>query len=236
MHNKLKTLFELQKRDTRLAQIERSKEGLPQLVNEIQAEIDAESANLLSFQDSINKLNAHLLENSRQNDESQKFLEHSRDRRSQVTNNKEYEALINEIAFHEKQQSDCSGKKDLLVQEIAKNREAAEKAEENIKALSGRLETSRQQLEAKLAETVIEENELREQKKTLQSQLPLQLNRLYERIYAAKNGLAVAKADDGSCSGCHTRLPSQKISELKRYDSLVHCDVCSRILTLGMDK
>jgi predicted nucleic acid-binding Zn-ribbon protein len=81
-----------------------------------------------------------------------------------------------------------------------------------------------------MAETEIEEAALQKEKSNLMSQLPVQIIRLYERISKAKNGIAVAKADDGSCSGCHTKLPSAKLSELKRYDSLVHCDVCSRIL------
>jgi len=236
MHNKLITLYNLQIIDSRLHQIELSKEGLPQLVNEIQSEIDTENQNVRNFEESVNKLHTHLASTERLIDESKKVMDNSKERRTHVTNNKEYEALINEMAFHEKQLADSESQKILLTKESEKNSDAIAKARLNIQELEAKLVKSREQLAAKLAETVKEESELLAERTKLIADLPNQIIKLYERIYKAKNCLAVVKSDDGSCSGCHTRLPSAKLSELKRYDSIVMCDVCSRILTLGFSK
>jgi len=236
MHNKLVTLYNLQVIDSRLHQIELSKEGLPQLVNEIQAEITAEKQNISSFEDSVKKLHSHLISCEKLLDESKKVLNNSKERRTLVTNNKEYEALINEMAFHEKQLADSESKKTLLANEMVKNNDAISKATLNIQELEVKLVDSKEQLNSKLAETEKEDAELLVERSKLIADLPGQIIKLYDRIYKAKNFLAVVKSDDGSCSGCHTRLPSAKLSELKRYDSIVQCDVCSRILTLGFTK
>lgn len=236
MHNKLRTLYNLQQTDTRLVQIEHSKEGLPQLVNEIQNAITNENNSIISYNNSIDSLREHLMTVERKIDQSKDVLDNSKERRNHVTNNREYEALINEIAFHEKQLADSGDQKILLQKEIEKNLAAIENSKVIIKELDGKLDISKQQLTAKLSETEKEELDLKELRNKFISELPAQLIKLYERIFKAKHSLAVAQSDDGSCSGCHTKLPSQKLSELKRYDSLVHCDVCSRILTLGFSK
>ena len=54
---------------------------------------------------------------------------------------------------------------------------------------------------------------------------------LYKRIFNSKGKKAVVSGQDGFCGGCFTVLPSQKLSELRRMDSLVQCDACNRILT-----
>jgi len=236
MHNKLVTLYNLQVIDSRLHQIELSKEGLPQLVNEIQAEVTAEKQNISNFEESVKKLHAHLISCEKLIDESRNVLNNSKERRTLVTNNKEYEALINEMAFHEKQLADSESQKVLLGKESDKNSDAIAKARLNIQELEAKLVVSKEQLSTKLAETEKEEAELLVERNRLIADLPGQIIKLYDRIYKAKNCLAVVKSDDGSCSGCHTRLPSAKLSELKRYDSIVHCDVCSRILTFGFTK
>ena len=52
----------------------------------------------------------------------------------------------------------------------------------------------------------------------------------YERVRAGRNGVAVAEARDGFCTGCHVRLPPQAYNEVRTNEMLVTCENCSRIL------
>ena len=53
---------------------------------------------------------------------------------------------------------------------------------------------------------------------------------LFERISHGRKGIAVAEARDGLCTVCHVRLRPQIFNEVRRNDTLVQCDSCTRIL------
>jgi len=56
------------------------------------------------------------------------------------------------------------------------------------------------------------------------------LNR-YEKVLLHKNGLAIAPVLSGStCGGCYMNVTPQMHNAMKMYDSLVSCELCSRIL------
>ena len=153
-----------------------------------------------------------------------------------VTNNKEYEALVNEMAYRENLVEKLTIKISELDIALAQKNELIE---ENTKLLEEKvagLSEKQQQLDEKLAETADEEKKLAEKRNKLVAKIDKHLYNLYGRIYGSKNQAAVVPADEGHCGGCFTMLPSQKLSELKRGDSIVQCDTCSRILIYSFGK
>lgn len=52
----------------------------------------------------------------------------------------------------------------------------------------------------------------------------------YQRLRDAKQGMALAKIENGVCAGCHLALRPQAVIELKKYRALLTCDNCARIL------
>ena len=53
---------------------------------------------------------------------------------------------------------------------------------------------------------------------------------LFERVFKARQGIAVATAVDGHCSICHVRLRPQVYNTILRNDDIVQCDHCQRVL------
>jgi uncharacterized protein len=53
---------------------------------------------------------------------------------------------------------------------------------------------------------------------------------LFERVFKARQGIAVAPAVDGHCSVCHVRLRPQVYNTILRNDDIVQCDHCQRVL------
>jgi len=52
----------------------------------------------------------------------------------------------------------------------------------------------------------------------------------YQRLRDAKGGVAIAKIENGICTGCRLTIRAQAAIELKKYRSLLTCDNCARIL------
>ena len=57
----------------------------------------------------------------------------------------------------------------------------------------------------------------------------------YERILNNKDGLGIVKVIDHSCGGCFMHLTEQVLNELKKYEQIIACDKCARILYLADD-
>jgi uncharacterized protein len=53
---------------------------------------------------------------------------------------------------------------------------------------------------------------------------------VFDRVAYGRKGLAVAEARDGLCTVCHVRLRPQVFNDVRRNDSLIQCESCTRIL------
>ncbi len=60
--------------------------------------------------------------------------------------------------------------------------------------------------------------------------VPADLIDRYTRLRDNKAGLALAKIENGICTGCRLTIRPQAVIELKKYRSLLICDNCARIL------
>jgi len=59
-----------------------------------------------------------------------------------------------------------------------------------------------------------------------------QLLEVYDTIRASKGGVGAAAMVDGTCQGCHMRLPAQEAERVRTTGGLVRCDECQRILVV----
>jgi hypothetical protein len=55
----------------------------------------------------------------------------------------------------------------------------------------------------------------------------------YERILKNKDGLGIVQVVGHTCGGCSIHLTEQVLNELKKYEQLITCDMCARILYLA---
>jgi predicted nucleic acid-binding Zn-ribbon protein len=66
----------------------------------------------------------------------------------------------------------------------------------------------------------------------LSAGLPQELVALYEKIRAAKGGVGAAALEQGTCQGCHTKLPAREVERLRAEGGLQRCENCRRILVV----
>ena len=57
----------------------------------------------------------------------------------------------------------------------------------------------------------------------------------YERVLKNKDGLGIVKVVNQSCGGCFMHITEQVMNELKKYEQIIACDQCARILYLADD-
>lgn len=147
-----------------------------------------------------------------------------------VKTNTEYQAMLHEIAYVEKQ---IGEKEDAVLEHML---EADSLAEEVAGAVRAHEEKSRNfaeqkdKLEKQAEEDKKELEKLGGLRTDLVSALPDEYLSRYQRIASARNGQAIAYLVDQDCSACHVRLRPQLIADVKTGKKIIQCENCSRIL------
>jgi predicted nucleic acid-binding Zn-ribbon protein len=148
----------------------------------------------------------------------------------EVKTNKEYQAMQKEISVAEEEVSNQETRllermeeADALAAEL-KAAEAALKAEQTEvagerKKLDAERDVVTRDLEQTLGERV-----------SVVAQLSKDALVIFERVAYGRKGIAMAEARDGLCTVCHVRLRPQVFNEVRRNDSIIQCDSCTRIL------
>jgi predicted nucleic acid-binding Zn-ribbon protein len=52
----------------------------------------------------------------------------------------------------------------------------------------------------------------------------------FDLVSRRRHGVAMAEARDGICTICHVRLRPQVFNDVRRNDSIIQCESCTRIL------
>ena len=113
-----------------------------------------------------------------------------------------------------------------------------ELAESNVKAISGELQTvetewqrRQQELSAEVEQLKTTLSDLKQRRQQYLDRIDPQAVELYNRLIEQK-GQAVARVEQGVCSGCRISLPIAEVQRA-RSGNLTQCSSCGRILFLA---
>lgn len=148
----------------------------------------------------------------------------------QVTNQREYAAILKEI--------------DNVKSQILDNEEAILKDLEEIESVKGDLgereehiQEERSLVERERAEVERDAETARKQiaelesaRATVEAELPAQLVAAVRRLESGRQGVFIAKAVDGVCQSCFVRVRPQVFQEIKLASELHSCSNCKRLL------
>lgn len=148
-----------------------------------------------------------------------------------VKNNKEYQALLTGI---ERLKSDCSGIEDKMIETL----EAIDGAEaglarekETFIQLDGQLERKKEAINLRAEQNQKRLDSLEASRARLVDEIePEFLDRYHHVKMLRSDGVAVATVRNAVCWGCNMNIPPQLYNELQRYDRLLVCPSCQRII------
>ena len=232
----LTRLLELQEQDTAIRRLEHQRDSLPEAqrlreLREQLAEVEADLDIATRQRDGIAR------EQTRLEDEASTLTsklerEEKRMYSGGVSNPKELSSLQAEV---EMLKTKRSGLEDGLL-EVMVQRDSATSLVESLEEERARLSSSAQDLGARVEELTAEiDGKLREHgelRGRIASSIPEELLTSYESIRDSKGGVGAAALEQGTCQGCHTKLPAAEVERLRAEGGLQRCDHCRRILVI----
>ena len=234
-------LLELQKVDSRIHRLEHRLANLPEAaeLEQLQARRGELAA---TIDEARTVVHDHARHQKRLEDEIDSIVaklkqEDLRLYGGTVTNPRELAAMQGEIEALRRRQSSLEDE-DLEVLEARETAEGrlrdlegeAEALDASIAEASGRRDVAVAGIDEELAEA-------RGERGTWAPRFDAGLLGLYDRLRDQMiDHVAAAPLVDGSCQGCHMRLPSQEYERVRDSTGLIRCDECGRILVVVRPK
>jgi len=230
VENRLKLLYSLQLVDLDLQEIQEMKGDLPHTVEALQARVDELKEKMSAFNATIkeSKLTRERADNEIL--ELAEKVEKYKGQQLNVKSNRQYDALTREIENAEQRA--------ILLQrgmEEAENRLHTAKTDsdslkEQLDELTVEFKERQKELKGVNKEHEKEELKLKHERDKITVKLDTGDIARYDRIMNAKGGKAVVPVKRSACGGCFSRVPPQKILELRKNSRIHVCEQCGRIL------
>jgi predicted nucleic acid-binding Zn-ribbon protein len=230
----VESLYRLQQLDTKLLSLQEEEKNLPQRV-----EVEEARSELASLEEKSRGLGREL-EELRERQRRKEQLAEELGRKIAAEEDKLYGGKVSNPKELRSIQAEVQSLKRKRDQEETSLLECMERAEELEGALA-ELEKEESSLRTRLREAEealrgelerIEESreELMGQVGELRSGIPEGDLKLYDELLGSRHGLAVVKAVDGACQGCHMALPAQEYDRFLKSEGIFRCSNCRRIL------
>lgn len=148
----------------------------------------------------------------------------------QVTNNKEYHAVLKEIDTAKRTIHN-------LEEDIEKRRTEISELESGIeecvaleKESKAKYETAKEEWLNGQEENKKEFEEKQALKAKYSAKVPKDLLRKFERISDRRNGVGLAMCVSSVCQACNVRVRQVVVDRLRRFEKVITCESCKRIL------
>ena len=224
-------LVELQDIDSQLDDLNGLLGDLPKMVEELNEQESRLISKLKENKTRLKDINLSLKKSETANSEIQEKINKLTDQLFLVTNNKQYDALTNEID-HFKEQKD---ENDSHIISSMDEKEILEKSmnenETSLEDLKTDLGIRRKKLETALSETSEEKAALEKSREEQISKIDSSTIQIYTKVISARSGVAVVSLSGDACGGCGAALPIQMASEIRAAAAHTHrCDNCGRFV------
>jgi len=151
----------------------------------------------------------------------------------EVKTNKEYQALLHEIALQKEKRSQLEGEIIELMELEESSAKELKEFEAKISREEARAVEEKGKLERELEEAKCHMKIVNEERDRLLAKLSAPIRSRYERIIGGKGGVAVTAVKNRGCGACFTNLPPQMINEIRKGNKVLNCETCGRILVWG---
>jgi predicted nucleic acid-binding Zn-ribbon protein len=228
--SQLRKLFRIQElaQETLAAQL--VVDQAPHKIEEIEAHFRERNAEYVAIKEQFEALQQDQSIRSGELTDLEAQQEKYKDGLMEVKNQREYAAMLKEIDVVK---AEIAGHEDAIL----KNMEALEKTkgelathEEHIQKERVDVEKQRTGVQTAAARAAKQVAALTKERNAIETKLPDGLNRSVARLEASRQGVFLAKSENGTCLSCFVRIRPQVFQEIKASAKLHNCENCRRFL------
>ena len=231
MQEKIIALYELQKIDSRIDEINKVKGELPLEVQDLEDEMTGLKTRIDNINAEIEELNTLTKQRKREVDQAKILIGNYKEQQNNVRNNREFDAITKEIEYQELEIELAEKRLKEYAAGVKAKKLQLEEAEAVAEGRAADLAAKKNELEGIEAETAPQVAEYEVQADRVKAKIDERLLSAYGRIRSnVRNGLAVVTVKRDACGGCFNRIPPQRQVEIRQGKKLIVCEYCGRIM------
>ena len=231
MQEKIIALYELQKIDSKIDEINKVKGELPLEVQDLEDEMTGLKTRIDNINAEIEELNTLTKQRKREVDQAKILIGNYKEQQNNVRNNREFDAITKEIEYQELEIELAEKRLKEYAAGVKAKKLQLEEAEAVADGRAADLAAKKSELEGIEAETAPQVAEYEVQADRAKAKIDERLLSAYGRIRRnVRNGLAVVTVKRDACGGCFNRIPPQRQVEIRQGKKLIVCEYCGRIL------
>ncbi|MCM8818513.1 MAG: C4-type zinc ribbon domain-containing protein [Candidatus Omnitrophica bacterium] len=227
----IEKLIKLQNIDIEILEKEEEINSLFQKEKEFNKKIEIEEKKIKEIKEELKKLQLDKKEKELEIKSYEEEVKNLNQKLDNVKTNKEYEALLIEIANFKKKISEIEEQLLILMEAEDEKIKKEKFIEEELKKVKEDVFKKMEEEKKKAEELKKEVSKKKQEREIYIKEIPSSDYLLYEKIRKTKkDNIAIAKVEDGVCSGCNMSLPTYIVEMVKKKEKVVQCENCSRIL------
>ena len=231
VEQKLSNLYKLQLMLSEIDKIKTLRGELPFEVQDLEDEVAGLQTRIHNFQLDIKDLDTAIGQQRIKITDANTLTSKYQEQLDNVRNNREFESLSKEIEYQglevelaEKRIREFTNESKVLAEEIQKCKKMYEERQADLKS-------KKEELDEIISETKIQEEQMREKAKQLETSIEPRLLAAFKRIRkSARNGLGVVYIQRDACGGCFNKIPPQRQLDIKLRKKTIVCEHCGRII------
>ena len=230
MRDQLRFLLELQQGDDRLHALATEEQQLPQRLRGYEVAYTQARQQLTQQHTAIEQSERQQRTLERELAGHQDALRKTQSKANEVKTNKEYSAILAEIALGQQRLETLEDQLLALMEATDQQHQASQVQEQRVQAALQELAEQQQQIQQQqvlLQRTIVAEQESRQHTVT---RLDTKLYEQYQKVAAQHGGRVVAQLQDSVCNGCYLKVQPQLISEIRLQTQLFTCPHCRLML------
>lgn len=231
MQEKIMALYQLQKIDSQIDEINKVKGELPLEVQDLEDELAGLNTRITNINAEIEELNSLTRQRKREVDQAKIMIGNYKEQQNNVRNNREFDAITKEIEYQELEIELAEKRLKEYAATMKTKKALIDQTNELVEERSIDYKAKKEELESIEAETAQQVAELTAEAEKAKAPIDERLLTAYNRIRKnVHNGLAVVTVTRDACGGCFNRIPPQRQVDIRQGKKLIVCEYCGRIL------
>ena len=231
LNRDVEKLWELQTVLSQLADREKQLTSKPESFAAVDRQWQQANEEMTRLQQSIEQLSKERRRVEGELGEQQEILKKYQGQLMLVKNQQQYAAAWKEIDATRKQVKELEDADLKTMGEIESLQADLDQRRGGSADLKSRWDEAHNAWQHSLGDLRTEVDQLKKRAEEIETRLPERLRRDFQQIFKQRQGIAVARIINDSCSACRTRIRPALFQQLKRGE-LVYCEGCRRILYL----
>lgn len=231
VEEKIIALYELQKIDSKIDEINKIKGELPLEVQDLEDDIAGLETRIANIVQEADEMAKGVKAKKEEIEQAKLMIAKYEEQQKSVRNNREFDSIMKEIEYQNLEIELCEKR---IKEGNAKVKDKKKLAEDTKEILAERkldLAAKKAELESIDQETAEEIAALQKQADVVKKKIDARLLTAYTGIRGnAKNGLAVVSVRRDACGGCYNKIPPQRQADIRQNKKIIVCEYCGRIL------